>query len=157
MADLSGFNADNIEPAGDFELLPAGDYMAAVTQTERKPTKAGTGAYLEMQLEVLEGPYKGRRLFERLNLWNPNEVAVKIAQQQLAALCRAVGIATPKDSGEFVGKPICVTVKIDKGRDGYADSNGIRTYKAAGSCPVAPSAPQEPQGMPAQQQAPWDM
>ncbi len=155
MADLSGFNADNIEPARDFELLPAGDYKVTIVSTERKPTKAGTGHYLEMRMDVIEGPSKGRVLFERLNLWNPNEVAVKIAQQQLAALCRAVGISTPEDSSEFCNKPICATVKIDKGRDGYGDSNGIKTYKAIADCKAA-SAP-APAASPAAPQAPWDV
>lgn len=155
MADLSGFNADNVEPARDFELLPAGCYKVVVTEAEKKPTKAGTGAYLEMRLEVIEGPSKGRLLFERLNLWNPNEVAVKIAQQQLAALCRAIGVITPNDSSEFLNKPVCATVKIDKGRDGYNDSNGIKTYKAAAEC-CSTTAP-SPVAPPAERQAPWDV
>ncbi len=154
MADLSGFNAANIEPARDFELLPAGDYKCVITETERKATKAGTGSYLEMRLEVIDGPSKGRLLFERLNLWNPNEVAVKIAQQQLAALCRALGIITPEDSSEFLNKPVCATVKIDKGRDGYNDSNGIKTYKAVADCKTATAA--APTAAPTAT-APWDV
>ena len=155
MADLSGFNAENVEPARDFELMPAGDYKVIVTEAEKKPTKAGTGAYLEMRLEVIDGPSKGRLLFERLNLWNPNEVAVKIAQQQLASLCRATGVITPNDSSEFLNKPVCATVKIDKGRDGYSDSNGIKTYKAVAECAASSNA--APETPPVASQAPWDM
>ena len=43
MADLRGFDANQIDPASDFDPIPAGKYVAAIIASEMKPTKAGTG------------------------------------------------------------------------------------------------------------------
>ncbi len=84
MADLRGFNANTVEPMDSFDPIPAGEYLCVITASEEKPTKAGNGSYLQLEFEVIEGPYKGRKLWERLNLNNPNETTVKIA----GPLCR---------------------------------------------------------------------
>ena len=36
MADLSGFDASKVEPAGDFEPIPAGKYQAVITGSQMK-------------------------------------------------------------------------------------------------------------------------
>ena len=156
MANLSGFNAESIEPTQDFTLLPAGDYKVIVKSTERKETKAGTGAYLKLEIEVIEGPNKGGLIFENLNLWNPNETAVKIAQQSLSSLCRAAGNMTPGDSSELCGIPICATVKINKGSGDYGPSNGIRSYKPLADC-KCDSVPASADVPATQAKAPWDV
>ena len=46
MADLSGFDARTVEPTADFEPIPAGKYIAAITASQMKPTKNGNGSYL---------------------------------------------------------------------------------------------------------------
>jgi hypothetical protein len=56
MADLRGFDANQVEPSSDFEPVPAGKYLAVITESEMKPTKAGTGHYL--QLTFACGPAK---------------------------------------------------------------------------------------------------
>jgi hypothetical protein len=55
--DLNGFNALEIEPATSYEPLPADWYKAVITHTEEKPTKAQTGSYLQLTIEVIEGQY----------------------------------------------------------------------------------------------------
>ena len=86
MANLNGFNANQVDPATDFEAIPAGKYVAVVTASEMKPTKNGNGAYLELTFQVIEGEYKNRLLWERLNLDKPNPLTVKIARSELSAL-----------------------------------------------------------------------
>ena len=90
MANLTGFDANSVNPATDFEPLPAGKYLAIITDSEMKPTKSGSGNYLELTFQVIDGPFKGRMLWSRLNLDNPNAQAVQIAQGELSAICRAV-------------------------------------------------------------------
>jgi hypothetical protein len=85
MANLNGFNANQVDPATDFEAIPAGKYVTVVTASEMKPTKNGNGAYLELTFQVIEGEYKNRLLWERLNLDNPNPLTVKIARSELSA------------------------------------------------------------------------
>ena len=80
MANLNGFNANNVDPATDFEPIPAGKYVAIITDSGMKPTKSGSGHFLELTFQIIDGPYKSRMLWSRLNLDNPNAQAVQIAQ-----------------------------------------------------------------------------
>ena len=43
MANLNGFNAHEVEPNASFEAIPAGKYLAAITESEMKATKNGNG------------------------------------------------------------------------------------------------------------------
>ena len=67
MANLNGFNAATVEPSQDFEPIPAGKYLAMITESEMKPTKSGGGQYLQLTFQMLDGPYKGRYVWARLN------------------------------------------------------------------------------------------
>jgi len=129
MGNLDGFNAAEVEPNEAFTALPAGDYPVIIIASELKATKAGTGKYLELQLQVLEGTYQNRRLFDRLNLQNPSADAVRIAKGTLSAICRAVGVLEPKDSAELHTKPLMATVKVVKDREGN-NQNEVTGYKA---------------------------
>lgn len=131
MADLSGFNAEDVEPQGSFEPIPAGWYTCMVTDSEFKPTKNGNGEYLQLRLDVIEGEHENRVLFDRLNLNNPNQTAVEIAQRQLSAICRAVGVMTPQDSADLHDKPMKVKVGIRPAGNGYEASNEVKAYEAA--------------------------
>jgi len=128
MANLDNFNANDIEPTSDFEPIPAGKYLAVITDSEMKRTKSGTGHYLELVFQVIDGPYQGRLLWSRLNLDNPNTQAVQIAQGELSAICRAVGVMQPKDSLELHNLPLLVTVKCKKREDNGDVVNEIRGY-----------------------------
>ena len=55
MANLSGFDANQVEPNTSFDPVPAGKYQAVITDTEMKPTKAGTGQYLELTFQIQGG------------------------------------------------------------------------------------------------------
>lgn len=144
MANLAGFDASQVPEQQDFSALPAGDYVVIATASEMKPTKNGMGQFLQFTFEVMDGPMKGRKLWSRLNLKNPNQTAVDIAQRELGAICRAVGIIKPMDSSELHNRPLGVSVDVeidDKNRQ----SNVIKKYAPAGvsSAPAfsAPSAP----------------
>ena len=117
MADLGNFDAHDVDPASPFEALPAGKYVAIVTASEMKRTKAGNGQYLQLEFEVVEGQYAHRKLWARLTLDHPNALTVQIARAQLSALCRAVGVMRPRDSVELHNLPVLVTVKCKKRED----------------------------------------
>lgn len=138
MANLHGFNANNVDPAVDFEPIPAGKYLAIITDSEMKPTKNGSGSFLELCFQVIEGPYKNRLLWARLNLDNPNKQAVDIARAQLSALCRAVGVMQPKDSLELHNLPLQITVKCKKREDTDEITNEIRAFAKKEAATGAP-------------------
>jgi hypothetical protein len=132
MANLNGFNANNVDPTADFNPIPAGKYLAVITDSEMRPTKSGSGHYLEFTFQVIEeGPHKGRRLWSRLNLVNPSAQAVGIAQAELSAVCRAVGHMQPVDSSELHDVPLVVIVGHKTRNDTGEIVNEIRGYAKA--------------------------
>lgn len=130
MSNLSGFNAEEIEPQGSFDPIPAGWYVGMIVASEMKPTKTGSGEYLQLRIDIIEGEYEGRVLFDRLNLRNTNQTAVEIAQRQLSAICRAVGVMQPQDSSDLHDRPLRVKVSIRPAGNGHDASNEIRGYEA---------------------------
>jgi len=151
MADLRGFDANNVEPAGDFEPIPAGKYLAVITDSEMKPTKAGTGSYLQLTFQVIDGEYRNRLLWARLNLDNPNDTARKIAQGELSAICRAVGVMSPTDSVELHNLPLVIHVRCKKRTDTGEIVNEVKGYAKK----EAPAAPAAGNGQPAKTTPPW--
>ena len=128
MANLQGFNAQDVDPATTFEPIPAGKYIAAIIASEMKPTKSGAGNYLELTFQVLEGEYKGRILWARLNLDNPNPTTIKIARAELSAVCRAVGVMTPRDSQDLHNLPLQISVRLKRRDDTGEMTNEVKGY-----------------------------
>lgn len=142
MSDLGdlNFDANQVEP-NSFELIPPGDYDAVIVKSETKGTSTG-GKMLKLKLQILNGQYQNRLLFDNLNLWNQSADAVKIAKGTLSSICRAVNVPTPKDSAELCNKPLRITVGIQKGTGNYNDQNCVKSYKPrqAGPAPVEAGA-----------------
>ena len=141
MANLNGFNASEVEPTSNFEPLPAGKYLAAITDSEMKPTKNGNGSYLQLTFTVIEGQYKNRVLWARLNLANPNATAVKIARSELSAICHAVGVMQPRDSVELHNLPLTIVVKCKKREDTGELTNEVKGYERRPTRVQAEQAP----------------
>lgn len=139
MSNLQGFNAAEVDPQTDFEPIPAADYTAMIVDSEMKPTKNGAGEYLQLVFEICDGQYEGRKVFARLNLNNPNQTAVEIAQRELSSICHAVGVLTPNDSSELHDKPMTVKVKIRQS-PGYDPQNEISGYKPLGGAADKPKS-----------------
>ncbi len=130
MSNLQGFNANDVEPNVPFEALPANEYVAVITHSEEKPTKAGNGSYLELTFQIVDGEYQGRQLRARLNLNNPNAMAVKIARGDLSAICRAVNILQPTDSLELHNIPLVITVEQKAREDNGKMTNEVTGFAA---------------------------
>jgi hypothetical protein len=128
MVALKGFDANQVEPTTDFDPIPAGKYQAVITESEVKANKAGTGSYLQLTFQVIDGEYKNRFLWARLTLDTPNATAVKIARAELSAICRAVGVMAPNDSIELHDLPLVISVKCSKRKDSGELSNEIKGY-----------------------------
>ena len=144
MADLRGFDAQTVEPNDSFDPIPNGDYLCIITTSEMKPTKAGDGAYLELELQVIEGPYQGRKLWDRLNLNNANETTVKIAKGTLSAICRAVGVLQPTDTCELHDLPLVAKVACRKRDDTDELTNVIKSYKKRDAVATVPASSPAP-------------
>lgn len=139
MANLGAtFDASQVAPSEDRGALPPGEYVMGIVKSEKRDTKTGSGSYIEIEFEVMDGDRKGARAWSRLNLWNQNAQAVEIAQRDLSAICHAVGKLRVTDTSELHGIPM--VVRMGKRKD---DPNQTepKAYKPAnGSAPVTPRA-----------------
>lgn len=127
---------ETILPSGGFARtpVPAGFYTMIVRNSEVKDTKSGTGQYLELEMEIVDGEHSGRRHWERLNISNPNAKAEQIAKQNLSRLCSALDIKHLTDSAQLHDRPFVAELQIDKKEP---DRNRVMMYGKAGSAPVS--------------------
>jgi hypothetical protein len=141
MANLRGFDANTVDPADDLEPIPAGKYVAVITDSEMKPTKSGSGNYLQLTFQIIEGEYANRLLWVRLNLDNPNATAVEIARRELSSICRSVGVLVPTDSTDLHNLPCLIHVRVKRRSDTGELQNEIKGYskKDAGTAVIAAS------------------
>ena len=157
-------SAPELAPApSKYAPIPAGDYKAMITESEMKPTRAGTGQYLQLVWEITDGQHADRKIWDRLNLVNPNPTAVDIAKRDLASIMRAVGLDKIDDTEQLHYKEVMITVTVRKGDNGYEDSNEIKAYAPAGrsapaAAPAAPAAVATPAAAPASVpgKKPWE-
>lgn len=146
MADLGiDYNAEQYEPLKSYEPIPANEYEAVIVESERKPTSAGTGERLSLTWLIISGEYEGRKVFDGLNLRNPNPKAVEISMRQLSAICHATGKLQIKDSAELHDTPCRIKVGVipagpdDKGvhREAKNEVKGYSPLQASGQPPMA--------------------
>lgn len=139
MAQLN-FDANTVNPQETFEPIPAGWYNAMIDETEMKPTKNGTGAYLKVRFSIVGGQFNNRKVYTNLNIRNSNPTAQEIAYRQLSSICHAIGVMQVSDSQELHGKPLAIRVKIQQ-QEGYDPSNVVSGYKAAEDMQAASANP----------------
>ena len=133
------FNAETVEPSVPFEAIPAGKYIAIITDSDMKDTRSGSGRYLQLEFEITDGEYRGRKLWTRLNIENTNPEAVRYARADLAAICRAVGVLHPVDSVELHNLPLQITVKCRKNQDDEI-TNEVKSFAPVPAAAPAPTA-----------------
>lgn len=162
MANLQGFDANQVEPADDLEPIPVGKYVAVITDSEMKPTKSGTGNYLQLTFQIVEGEFANRLLWVRLNLDNPNATAVDIARRELSSICRSVGVLVPTDSAELHNLPCVIHVRVKRRNDTGELQNEIKGYSARDAKAALTAASETPPGVatsvqdaPAAETPPW--
>ena len=157
------FAAADYEPRGEMGAVPAGKYRCRIEDTERKDTKNGDAQYLQITHVITEGEYKGRKIFDRINLWiaqggewvRRTDEAGTIAGQTMSELLAALGMATIRNHEELRGKSLVVKVKVRKSEE-YGDSNDVQNYYSAtaetapAGAAITPPAPAgQPQAQPA--------
>ena len=158
------FDANSVEPS-NFDVFPAGKYLAQIVSSEMRPTKDGRGQYLFLELDILEGPFAGRKLFDRLNLVNDNPDTVDIATRTLSSICRATGQMQVKDSEQLHLIPLIADVRVRPPKGQYGESNSIRYLPRNAAAPAtrapgayasapAPATAPSPQPQPATPMSP---
>ena len=137
--DISTYEA----PKSGFDPLPAGEYQAIVTDSTMKITKAGTGEYLALSMQIIDGEFSGRKIWENLNIHNPNETAEQIARANLKALGLACGFDSLTDTDVLNDVPFKLVLGIDRKDPARNRVMGYKPMNAA-SAPTAPAASAKP-------------
>lgn len=142
------FDASTVDPTQGPEAWPLADYPLEITKEETKPTKDDpNSSFLELTLMATDGPYKGKTHPYRLNLWNANQEAVRIAYQHLSALCHAIGRIQIHDTSHLLGGRFIGTIGPQKTNASYSeikrvkDAQGNEPGKAAAAMAAAAPAP----------------
>lgn len=128
MANIGQFDANGIDPYSRLAPVPADKYTVVIVSSEMKTTKDLTGSYLQLELDIQEGQFTGRKIVDRLNLNNANQQAVEIAQRTLSQICHAVNVLSVTDSEQLHGRRMVADVRIEPGRGQYGDSNRVFAY-----------------------------
>lgn len=133
--------------------LPKGDYPAIIIESEIKTTKAGDGQYIELAMQVIDGEYSGRRIWDRLNVSNPNKQAEEIAKAALQSLCVALSIKVLNDTSELHDKPFLLALDIDR-KD--PTRNRVMAYLPPLTAGAAAMAASRSSAAPAPAKKPWE-
>lgn len=133
MSDLlKDFNAGDV-PRGDAGIPEKTQANCVVSKMTEEKTKDGTGIYFKAEIDVVEGPYKGKKIWQNYNVVNSNADAVQIGKAQFASLCLAMGVPSPRHLSELCNRPFRITFGKPKHNDftGNEDST-IRKYDPVG-------------------------
>tara|TARA_Y100000590_G_scaffold90590_1_gene102180 strand:+ start:770 stop:1279 length:510 start_codon:yes stop_codon:yes gene_type:complete len=124
-----------VEEAPLKELVPPGNYVAEIIDSQEKISKAGN-SYLSLKLSICEGPYEGRWIWDNLNINHPDEKVRGTARFILGNICKAAGLVGIDDTSELHYKPL--TIELDEEPEGdYPAKNVVRKYhKASTSDPA---------------------
>jgi len=141
------FDASTVAPQTSTSPIPAGTYLAQVIESDIKDLASGNGKGMKLTFEIIDGQYKGRRIWENLNIQHTNEDSQRIAQSQLSALCHAVGVIKLRDTAALHMKPVNIKVTVREAEGKYQASNNVKGYESAG--PVAPTQAAEAPSAPA--------
>lgn len=146
MASLM-FDASTIDTSSHDPVKP-GTYEAVIADTEVRPTRNGNGKGINVTFEILSGDAKGRKVWAWINFQHPNQEAQRIGQEELARICKAVGVEKLQDTAQLHNLPLMITVAIDKDDP---TRNVVKGYKAK----AAQTADAGSQGAAGAGSAPW--
>jgi hypothetical protein len=135
--DVSEYEAS---PRSSFDPLPKGDYQAIVTDSQLKTTKAGDGEYIELTIQIVDGEFSGRRIWERLNVVNKNDKTQSIARGHLNSLAQACNVPNMKDTTELHDVPFVLALDMDRREEGRNKVVGYDNLKAASKPAAKPTA-----------------
>ncbi len=146
MANLQGINIDaNVPESGNFTIIPPATYKAVIAGDKITTTKDGRGKMLELTVQIIEGPYTGLTIIDRLNIVNASQQAQNIAQGTLKRICGVLRAPfPPQNTDSLMGKPMLVTVGVEEFTSNKTGnvlkSNKIKNYAPIPSVTSTPPA-----------------
>lgn len=128
-------DATNYTPPS-FDALPSGWYPVQMVEGLETPSSTKPNTYYAAVFEVIDGPFKGRKLFANFNFNNTNAKAVEIAYDHLDQMMSATGVLKIQQMDQLFNKPMMAKVKLvpavmeDDGESiKYDPKNELKAYK----------------------------
>jgi hypothetical protein len=163
------FDPSAHEGTRDLDCFPPGWYLAQIIESSVKDASNGNGDYLLAVFEILDGEFRGRKVYQIVTLHNDSQQAVTIGQALLTDIYTAIGHMGPtKDIRVLLFKPVMARVGIKRDKDGiYPDRNSVTRVMPpdyqpkrgrGGPTPATPPAPTTPPATPSTPSsggAPW--
>lgn len=145
------FNANEVPDAegGNFEPMPAGEYVLQVTESSVKTNSKNTGMVAAFVMEVVEPvEFQGRKVWEYISFVHENAQTQSIGQAALRDLTFACGKDNIEDTEELHYEHFRATLKIEKGKDQHGNerhSNRVKKFLS----PEGDQSPPESKAAPA--------
>jgi hypothetical protein len=123
------FNAGQHNPnfGGGGGSLPAGKHPVIINKSALMPTLKGDGGKMVLTMLAIDGPAKGGTQTENLNLQNQSAEAMRIANEQLAAIMAVIGKPgqTMQDTNELHDIPFVIEVAPQASKPQYTEIVGV--------------------------------
>lgn len=132
---------------------PAGRYVVQITEMESKRAGNDQCDKLSFKFEVVEGAYKGKVIWSKLNL-NHTSADNSWAEEKVDALCYALriqGFNNDNFAAMCYGKPVLLDVYMGAEYNGKIPYE-IGSFEQVSKAPIAPLPPQQPAAQAAPQQ-----
>ena len=119
------------QEGSNFELIPAGDYVAQIVEVDIRQPKSGDGHMLAFTWKICDGEYENRQIWQTLCYQHSNTQTQDIARKMLKDICVALGITEHVTDPEvFKFKPARVRISIEVDKYGqYDDQNRIKRVR----------------------------
>lgn len=126
-----------------WDLLPIGEYAAAIVEIAVAQPKSGDGYYVAVTWKIDEGEYEGRQIWQRITYVHSSEQAQTIGRKQLKDLCNATGLGGEhvEDVEVFLFKRAKIKIGIERDKGGiYDDKNKVLRIHPLDETPSSPAA-----------------
>lgn len=130
------------KPMDEYSLLPPGWYAAAIAATTMDYTNKAKEEgrkdeyYLKLEFHILEGDYKGQKVWTQLNIKNRNQTAMDIANRELRTILESLKLPpnhlVSNDTETMHGKPLSLKIDVDSYKDKHGldkTKNVVKNYK----------------------------
>lgn len=115
MGDLSdlGGNFDEVKEVEGFAPLPAGEYVAISETASVEQNRNQDGIVIKVSFQIVDGEFKGRKVYANFNWSNPNEMAQNIGRSEFKKFCAAIGVGSfPDETAELIERPLRLQLGI---------------------------------------------
>jgi hypothetical protein len=155
MAEIN-YDVNDKELETSIDAVPAGEYTVVIESSDYVPNKQGTGMILKLTYQIIDGPQKGKKIFENLNLENVNKQAEEISRKALNSIGVAVGVNKIQDSAQLHNIPLKIDVTVKENAE-YGRQNSIKKHLSInGAKPESVAGSQVPPAPGAAGKKPWE-